>query len=409
MVDIFEDIFAALDQLPVEVEILPPAASAASSRSSLDYVQITRAMATVNTKTPAPPPPAPDEKLSKLQVLAMAQEIYGEDRVDLQIINANSYHLYIYFPEFVITDGSYHHTIRGLYTRFIVSHSTISQNLSSCSLSGIRAILTPEEIAYSYGHSHLDHVSAKGQWAEFCQGVSKFKVLFVNLIANPTEDAWRIVLFGLSRYLEWESRDGGPYKNLTDISTPRSQVQAFDFRNAWYTMGKYLPNIFEFTTSLQLVLQSPKIAEFYQEYSPIKTLNQARQSLEQVTADWMRNNRMNMFRFKGQQVTMQVVNGLGVEQSSFVEASVIDGFNTTLTRLLTNFNSQFDYEYARYNNSTSFGEMPSFEQAEINYFKKLARNHRALSRARRKQGVVGGVNHLRKREDNRFGGVGDNS
>lgn len=424
MVEDFDSIFAVLDMLPVENSDEIPVSGGPVNAAQNDGVDYDEILASIIRVVPVISPEVvvreqpvpvvkvadPERRLSREEVLAMAQSIYGEDRVDMQSTNSSNYILYIYFPEFTITDGKHKHVIRGLYTRFTIREGASSKGLGACYLHGLRSILTPEEVAYLYGHSHLESAAAKGAWSEFCQGASQFKALIIKLIAGATEEAWTIVLLGLSRYLEWESLEGGPYKHISQISARNQQRQGVDFRQLLGRMSGHIPEIFEFTTSLEIPVRSPKMEAFYQEHSPVRTLNSGGSvDVVQALRDWNSNYRMEAFKFKGATVTMTIVNSVVAANSTLVDRDIIERFNNVLITTLQTFNNNFDYEYARYSNGTKLGKIPTFQPADIAHYKKIARNRRALSRARRKQGVVGGVNHLRKREDNRFGQLGDNS
>lgn len=343
-----------------------------------------------------------DDNITKPRLYQIASDIFGEELVDVQGTNT-SFHLYILFPEINITNSKGHkHLIRELFVKFSIAVSNYGY---STQMTGMRTALTPAEVARSYGHSHLPQEAAKGQFVDFCQGNSLFKAITTNLISRPTEDQWTLALLSLTKYLEWESLEGGPHKEMRNIGVD-SSFRPINFAAELLRFIDYLPSrVLDITDRLELNYGSPQLYEFYNLHSPHKSLQRDETLVaDEMQIDWNTHNRLD-FTFKGKKQSMRIVPrkvGVTMEEVTTVEPAIVEEFNMVIVQHLTTFNKLLNYEFLKYKNRAVLGKVPTFEQADINHYQAIAREYRLRARKSRKPRVVGRVNHIRKREDNRF-------
>lgn len=348
-----------------------------------------------------------DDIITPSRLLDIAAEIFGVERVDLQKVSGTAYTLIIHFPDFIINNANRNtHRIRDLFVVFGVAQNTSSWSIS---VSGFRSTMTVSEQKSGYSHSHLP-TGGSGQIQNFCQGTSAFKTITTALTIKPTEGQWEMVLLSLTNYVMWESLEGGPHIKITSITSGESS-RTVNYATELKRWIIDLPvDTFDMRTGLQ-INYSERLKAFYNEVSLIRgprSSNNSTESVRQLQEYWNSHNVMRQ-TFKGKRLAMTIIADEGPEESSFVDQAVIDQYNSLLESYLTNFNKRIDYEYLHYRNRGSLGKIPTFEQADVDHYKATAGKDRATARARRKQGVVGRVNHIRKREDNRLGGMDSDS
>ena len=126
---------------------------------------------------------------------------------------ADRYKLTIHFPEIIIRNSKGRkHTITNLYVAFFFNE--LMEHTSGWH--GIRGTLSLEEAASGYSHSHLSR--SCWSWSGFCLGSGEVTNIYADLIAakfNP--DTFRKAMLALLSYVEWESLEGGPYIQMSDI------------------------------------------------------------------------------------------------------------------------------------------------------------------------------------------------
>lgn len=331
----------------------------------------------------------------------IAEDIFGSERIDLQKSSSSRYNLVILFPDFIITNELGNtHRIRELYVQFVAEQGTTSWGVS---FNGSRGTLTVSEVNTKYAHSHLPQAAVGGTWQSFCQGSSAFKVLTTALALKPTEGKWEMVLLSLENYLKWESLEGGPHVKMAAITTGERRNNP-NYRTELRGWADQIPlDTFDFRSGLQLN-PSEQLRKFYNCTSDIRGLSPSSSpdNVRAVSDHWHANNRMKI-TFRGVTPRMKIIPDDGATEDTFIDEVVITEYNTLLESYLVNFNKTIDYEYLRFRNRGRLGKIPSFQQADINYYKATAGKDRPSARSHRKQRVVGRVNNLRKREDNRFG------
>lgn len=127
--------------------------------------------------------------------------------------SADRYKLTIHFPEIIIRNSKRRkHTITNLYVAFFFNE--LMEHTSGWH--GIRGTLSLEEAVSGYSHSHLSR--SCWSWSGFCLGSGEVTNIYADLIAakfNP--DTFRKAMLALLSYVEWESLEGGPYIQMSDI------------------------------------------------------------------------------------------------------------------------------------------------------------------------------------------------
>ena len=120
----------------------------------------------------------------------------------------------ILFPELTVrNERNQKHTIYDMVVEFDLYKTYVH------SLVGYRLSLSPEEVRTGYSHSHLPGYTSRNSPQNFCTGQSLLRELLeLRLPQNYLEaDDCGTLLFTIEKFLEWESIDGRPYRNLADI------------------------------------------------------------------------------------------------------------------------------------------------------------------------------------------------
>lgn len=384
------DVFTALANLPVEH---------ISTSVSVDP--------TIPVTSPVSPDPIINNVIVSLEELTgIANDIFGEERVDVTG-DAKRAQVLIFFPVIQITNSqNRHHTIRGLMVRFSFSFS--KDRLENLTFEGIRTQLTVAEANSHYGHSHLLSDAAMGAWMPFCQGASKYKAILLNLASNPSNEQWWLALLSLEAFLKWESLEGTPYMYITSIAAPRQNAgSSVDTSFTQMLRAHSLPKgIFDWSpgSPLSLVLSTTLLEPFYERCSPLRSLNAVQEDLVAAQRVWNGAHRMRGGLFKGRAMTMTIVSALDKvpeQVDTKVQLEIIQQYNRNITNCLNSFNNQFEHEYIAHVNTPALGKVPTFEQADIDHYKGIARENRLAAQRMRGQRVVGRVDHERKREDHR--------
>lgn len=398
-----DDLFSALDNLPIEdttviAAHLPPKKPLSKKKSDApEPVIVEEATAVQEHKTWG------SDRITWESVKEIAEEVFGEEFVDV-LPSSGSGYVMIRFPELTITNSyDNSHVIRELYVK-VQMKITSAGALASLTISGARGALSVKENASHYAHSHLPSEAALGQFTTFCLGTSGFRVIFTNLTGNPSEELFFLFMLSIRPYVEWESLEGGPYRKIAELRSDSSRNRP-NYDNLLRGFIKYIPeSALDFDGALILNPYAPAMEVFYDDYSPIRQLSATGNTGGAADAQtlWRRNNRLEIL-FKGEQKQMVILEEeiITPEQPN-VERTIVDGYNVVIDSKLNQFNQSFDNEYRNKFHTKALGARPTFEQADINNYRATARPHRLPSRKSRAKRVVGRVNNIRKREDNRF-------
>jgi hypothetical protein len=85
----------------------------------------------------------------------------------------------------------------------------------SNALYGGRGLMTTNEKAYGYKHSHLSY--DWNQVTQFCLGTGPINNYLLDLNRKPDENSLFSVLYNIKIYVEWESLEGTPYMQMAGI------------------------------------------------------------------------------------------------------------------------------------------------------------------------------------------------
>lgn len=128
----------------------------------------------------------------------------------------------IHYPEILITNrDNKKHLIRDLYIKLIPTFS--STGLSFNNFKGKRMTASKREIVSSYQHSHLpgreytwdiENEDSNFNYRGFCLGESEIKQALIMLSSSFSENKFKLFLLQLEEYLNYESIEGTPYKNI---------------------------------------------------------------------------------------------------------------------------------------------------------------------------------------------------
>lgn len=321
------------------------------------------------------------------KVFEFAKEIFGEERVRME-----GYELTVHFPVIEITNGTDKHTIKDLFVKTAVPAPYFY---------GTRTTFTFPEWQSQYAHSHLPASAARGSFEHFCLGRSNFAAMVSNTSANPSEENWYFLLLSLTKYLEWESLEGGPHRKIREISAGNSS-RNIDYPTRLLEFITHLPvETLEYNNGLSLNVQSSKLRQFYEDYSPIKSVGDDRVAEIRTAITQMRRNyRFAVTEFNGVSIEGKITSE--TEQAKFVDEAVMRQFNEAIQRNLIKFNKSFNYEYLKSVNKPALGAVPVIQSSDLDNYKVTAGKNRLASSTGSRARVVGRIDHFRKREDNRF-------
>lgn len=143
----------------------------------------------------------------------------------------------IHYPELVITNTpGNQHLLRDVFVE-LVKTSTTSGKISFNDFKARRLTVTPQEVHHGYSHSHMSGAYFKFRDSDppqyvtdrermqdtaldfrgFCKGSSEIINVLSLLVAEYTDDMFRMFLMQLELYLSWESLEGGPHKQMSSI------------------------------------------------------------------------------------------------------------------------------------------------------------------------------------------------
>jgi len=133
----------------------------------------------------------------------------------------------VHFPAFTISNSKgERHDIKDLYIKLTYRH--INKTFDGY-INGARTSITKSELNGNYAHSHLPSITENnvGTFSDFCLGRSTLSMLLSDLVTlemveNKLEDIklrFMLVLMEIENYLQWESLEGGPYRQISNINS----------------------------------------------------------------------------------------------------------------------------------------------------------------------------------------------
>lgn len=147
----------------------------------------------------------------KKNIVDLAEEL---EKVLISYYGDNFYkdgsHFVLHYPHIKIQNSlGKEHDIYDLFFKIVVESN--NRNNLSLNFYGCRTTLSDGERANNYLHSHLNPSNNRGLYQGFCIGSGH-----MNEYRNITHKDKLISLpIAIDRYLEWESLEGGPYKNMS--------------------------------------------------------------------------------------------------------------------------------------------------------------------------------------------------
>jgi len=162
-------------------------------------------------------------------------QIFGEKYVDIKEDGG----CIIHFPKITITNSKNdEHTITDLYIQLGWRYDS-NRNVSIFynTLKGIRLSFSPVEIYKGYIHSHLptldieeeeEEQNVRISFTDFCLGSDGISVVLASLNLQFTIDNFIILLNFINDFIRWESLEGGPYIEMTEVQDAINEYTSVD-------------------------------------------------------------------------------------------------------------------------------------------------------------------------------------
>lgn len=304
-------------------------------------------------------------------VFAIAKDIFGEENIDFNKVNPTDFEIIVLFPEVNITNSRrYKHVIKDLYVKIsvgICSASNVGDRLSIISLSGRRGKICEEEYHSEYGHSHFSG-NGVSRWSEFCLGTSSdFSMIVQTMKFSLTQEDWSLFFLSLENYVSWESIEGGPYRNIHNISLRRDNQNPNDFRMHALELIKTIPNsCLTFNAGkVELLEEHPSLLEYYSTNTRIKSFRSSELGSFSHTqhrfTDYV-SREYREFKFKGNVIKPVLYNkntGSTDVSEEQLDQEVIMFYNGIIKKELKKYNTTYEYNQIS-SSSTLFREACTF-------------------------------------------------
>lgn len=265
----------------------------------------------------------PVEELSYYNLLKETLDLFYPDQwdfkkyTDYNFIHNNSSHISHYllllkFKDITITNSTNRsHLIDEIYTGFLFNNNGLEYGVL-----GIRPSHSNVEIAANYSHSHLSGIKNKSLDG-FCLGSGEINIAISNCKAKLTEMNLKTLWVMLKPFLEWESLEGTPYRNMRNIC---SKTYVTDTNAVGYSLNSITSCIKNNLNDISI-----KIGEsgfFEASYEDLEKLLTLRDDLPKVYYDSDTNKYFNpqnitnvtnfrpekVFSFKGEDIYTKVYN-----------------------------------------------------------------------------------------------------
>lgn len=149
-----------------------------------------------------------------VDVYNIFKDYYGEDKVDLQG-DVSYYNIIVHWPEVTVTNEEDEHIIIwDLYARIkITSEGKMLERMTFK-----RSTFNRIQWKSHYIHSHISYSShdALG-WHWCCTGTGPINRTIKTLTSEGNEEAWRMFVWELDKYVHIESLNGGPYIKIRNV------------------------------------------------------------------------------------------------------------------------------------------------------------------------------------------------
>lgn len=296
-------------------------------------------------------------------VLTLAIDIFGEERVDYEQHSKTSFDIIIKFPEINIENSrGEKHTVKNLLFKFhiTINSARLEQEegyKASIQITGCRLSVSLKEFESNYRWSHLR--TGKAGWADFCLGSSDFRIMIENVQTELTEDSWIGMFLGVEPYLKWESLEGGPhikmqniaYANTLDSSKLQKELASIISgipRSCWeYINGPkintYHPDVFDYMNINSSIRQLSTYSKKDKE-EKIKQENDYYKSRDGI--EW-----------KGEKLHYQIIED-DRQFDNGLKKEVIEKYSNIINKEGVNFSKKYQYaKRKQHYKSKVFGEI----------------------------------------------------
>lgn len=132
-----------------------------------------------------------------------------------KVHQSSFYRIYIHIPEVTITNSRKDtHLIKDLYLKITVS----AKGLIQFGIQGLRATVSIDEYYAGYAHSHLHTFDPRNIFFDtFCTGTGEINQILLLLSRSFSEVNFTLFCLHLKNFIAWESIEGTPYRNMTDV------------------------------------------------------------------------------------------------------------------------------------------------------------------------------------------------
>lgn len=281
-------------------------------------------------------------------VKRIAEEIFGEERIEMYSVNEKSFSIIIHFPELSIkNDKGMSRPMKNMFVRVSVSVASelgLYEYKAAITIQGLRTTLFLKEVHNGYSHSHL-HLNNYGQWQPFCLGNSDFKVVIENLRMSLKEEDWYLFFYSIQPYLEWESREGGPYAYIENLRFGGS----FQPNNLMGELARIIHeapmDMWALTDKLGIIQGHPSFSSWIDAKSSIRSSSS---TSPEVIQSGIEGNKAKLPRtplyFKKKEFKYEIENDVEQVVPTFVSPEIKEMYKNILNTELNLFTKTFEYE-----------------------------------------------------------------
>lgn len=181
--------------------------------------------------------------IDRRKISEVKKNFFGYEYVVNYSIIKYMYFIVIKFPIIVInTEENLKHTIRDIFVKFYFNYCEESDNIYISNIYGSRTTYTPLEYLNKYNHSHLgqdntvDNINSfyTLDYVTYCLGKGEINDLLKELNMNFNFITFKLFLHSIKSYLEWESKEGKPYRYVENIIKKEKPKTLYDTNKVKY-------------------------------------------------------------------------------------------------------------------------------------------------------------------------------
>lgn len=333
------------------------------------------------------------------QILPLVEGVFGKDRVEL-VYNTSNYDIIIHYPEINLENSlGQKHTIKDFFFKITVDTNLLDTTVYKIGVSihGMRTTFGLKEITCSYSHSHL-HTGSPGTWKHFCVGSDHFPVLMENLRMNPTEDNWTMFLLSIDKYLQWESREGGPYAYMENLKYGRT-IGNEEIQQEFARIIEDSPlDMWNYANEIEVLPERPSFKEFFNKNSRIKTAVGG--SLEDIKID-IKSQRTrlpaNYFAFKGKLYPFRIFDDVSNGKEEYISKGILDTYTSLIKQNTQSFGKKLIYEQLKNEYKSKVRKIRIKLPAKASDNREATEADRVPASENRTAGMVRRTNNTRRR------------